>query len=189
MNEQQFENAVARMVQGDKTGLKEIYENYVGYIYQIIYEVLQNKENAEDVTSEFFIRLWDRAGQFKAGNGHRGYLATMARNMAIDFLRKHKKEELTSLMQDLGESPDEENRESRIVAEDRGSRVEQQVVDSMTVKQALETLKPSERQIVSLKVLGDMTFKEIAAAMGIPMGTVTWKYQNAIKKLRRCGYE
>ena len=61
MDERQFEKAVARMIQGDKTGLKEIYENYAGYIYRIVYEVLLNKENAEDVTSEFFIRLWDKA--------------------------------------------------------------------------------------------------------------------------------
>lgn len=53
MNDQQFEQAVARMVQGDKTGLKEIYEAYIGYIYRIVYEVLQNRENAEDVTSDF----------------------------------------------------------------------------------------------------------------------------------------
>lgn len=85
MNEHQFEDAVARMIRGDKTGLKDIYEAYVGYIYRIVYEILQNRENAEDVTSDFFIRLWDRAGQFKSGGGHRGYLAVMARNMAIDF--------------------------------------------------------------------------------------------------------
>ncbi|MCX4352593.1 MAG: RNA polymerase sigma factor [Lachnospiraceae bacterium] len=190
MNEQQFENAVARMVQGDKTGLKEIYLNYVGYIYRIIYEVLQNKENAEDVTSEFFIRLWDKAEQFKPGNGHKGYLAVIARNMAVDFLRKHKKEELSALLQDLGQEGEEDNKGSIIkLAEDKTNQVEEQVIGSMTISQALELLKPSERQIISLKVLGEMTFKEIAAAMEIPMGTVTWKYQNAIKKLRRCGYE
>ncbi|EOS76896.1 sigma-70 family RNA polymerase sigma factor [Lachnospiraceae bacterium 10-1] len=190
MNEQQFENAVARMVQGDKTGLKEIYLNYAGYIYRIIYEVLQNKENAEDVTSEFFIRLWDKAEQFKPGNGHKGYLAVIARNMAVDFLRKHKKEELSALLQDLGQEGEEDNKGSIIkLAEDKTNQVEEQVIGSMTISQALELLKPSERQIISLKVLGEMTFKEIAAAMEIPMGTVTWKYQNAIKKLRRCGYE
>ncbi len=190
MNEQQFENAVARMVQGDKTGLKEIYMNYAGYIYRIIYEVLQNKENAEDVTSEFFIRLWDKAEQFKPGNGHKGYLAVIARNMAVDFLRKHKKEELSALLQDLGQEGEEDNKGSIIkLAEDKTNQVEEQVIGSMTISQALELLKPSERQIISLKVLGEMTFKEIAAAMEIPMGTVTWKYQNAIKKLRRCGYE
>lgn len=189
MNEQQFENAVARMVQGDKTGLKEIYLNYAGYIYRIIYEVLQNKENAEDVTSEFFIRLWDKAEQFKPGNGHKGYLAVIARNMAVDFLRKHKKEELSALLQDLGQEGEEDNKGSIIkLAEDKTNQVEEQVIGSMTISQALELLKPSERQIISLKVLGEMTFKEIAAAMEIPMGTVTWKYQNAIKKLRRCTY-
>ncbi len=67
--------------------------------------------------------------------------------------------------------------------------VEQEGVSDLSIRQALETLKPSERQVVSLKVLGELTFKEIADVMGIPMGTVTWKYQNAIKKLRRCGYE
>lgn len=189
MNEQQFENAVARMVQGDKTGLKEIYLNYAGYIYRIIYEVLQNKENAEDVTSEFFIRLWDKAEQFKPGNGHKGYLAVIARNMAVDFYESIK-EELSALLQDLGQEGEEDNKGSIIkLAEDKTNQVEEQVIGSMTISQALELLKPSERQIISLKVLGEMTFKEIAAAMEIPMGTVTWKYQNAIKKLRRCGYE
>lgn len=173
MDERQFEKAMARMVQGDKTALKEIYESYAGYIYRITYEVLRNKENTEDVTSEFFIRLWNRAEQFKPGNGHRGYLATMARNMAIDYLRKYRREELTELLEDIGED----------------SGAEQEILGDMTVSQALDTLKPSERQIVSLKVLGELTFKEIAQCMQIPMGTVTWKYQNAIKKLRRCGYE
>lgn len=189
MNEQQFENAVARMVQGDRTGLREIYEAYIGYIYRIVYEILQNKENAEDVTSEFFIRLWDKAEQFKPGSGHKGYLATMARNMAIDFIRKHRKEELTALLNDIEEGPSEEKGSGRFYKETAPDEVEQAVIQDMTVKEALAKLKPSERQVVSLKVLGDLTFKEISQIMGIPMGTVTWKYQNAIKKLRRCGYE
>lgn len=190
MNEQQFEEAVARMVQGDKTGLKEIYEAYVGYIYRIVYEVLQNKENSEDVTSDFFIKLWDKAQQFKPGGGHKGYLAAMARNMAIDFIRKHRKEELTALLQDIESGPEEEEKsKKRFYREEPGSEVEQSVIQDMSIQEALSNLKPSERQVVSLKVLGDMTFKEIAGVMEIPMGTVTWKYQNAMKKLRRCGYE
>lgn len=188
MTEHQFEQAVGRMVCGDKTGLKEIYENYLGYIYRIVYEILQSKENAEDVTSDFFIRLWDKAGQFKPGTGHKGYLATMARNMAIDFLRKHKKEELTAMLQDI-ESEPEEDWNVRTGISKSGTDVEMEVVQNMSVQAAMETLKPGERQIVSMKVLGELTFKEIAQIMGIPMGTVTWKYQNAIKKLRRCGYE
>ena len=191
MNERQFEEAVARMVRGDKSGLKEIYESYIGYIYRIIYEVLQNKENAEDVTGDFFIRLWDKAEQYRPGGGHKGYLATMARNMAIDYLRKHKREELTAMLQDIEAGAEEEERQerNRSLTADTSANVEDEVIQEMTVQEALDKLKPAERQIVSLKVLGEMTFKEIAECMQIPIGTVTWKYQNAMKKLRRCGYE
>ena len=56
MNEQQFENAVARMVQGDKGGLKEIYEAYLGYIYRIVYEILQNKEKKITIVLYIFIK-------------------------------------------------------------------------------------------------------------------------------------
>ncbi len=189
MTEHQFEEAVRRMVHGDKEGLREIYESYLGYIYRIIYEILQSKENAEDVTSEFFIRLWDRAEQFKPGTGHKGYLATMARNMAIDFLRKHKREELTAMLQDVESEAEEEEHSGMIKAAKSSMDVEGEVVQSMSVEEAMATLKPGERQVVSMKVLGELTFKEISQIMGIPMGTVTWKYQNAIKKLRRCGYE
>ena len=59
----------------------------------------------------------------------------------------------------------------------------------MSVEEALAVLNSAEREIITLKIMGDMTFKEIAALLDQPMGTVTWKYQNAIKKLRRCGYE
>ncbi len=190
MNEQEFEYAVSRMVQGDKTGLRDIYEAYIGYIYRIVYEILQSKENAEDVTSEFFIRLWDRAEQFKPGTGHKGYLATMARNMAIDFIRKHRREELTALLQDIACGPEEEAQAKNSLYQVKAeNEIEESVIGNLTVQEALERLKPSERQVVSLKVLGELTFKEIAQIMEIPLGTVTWKYQNAIKKLRRCGYE
>lgn len=190
MNEREFEEAVARMIRGDKTGLKDIYESYVGYIYRIVFEVLQNKENAEDVTSDFFIRLWDKAEQYRPGGGHKGYLAAMARNLAIDYLRKHKKEELTAMLQDIEAGPEEEESgRAKGLAKDTSVSVEAEVIQEMTVQEALLKLKPGERQIVSLKILGEMTFKEIAECMKLPMGTVTWKYQNAIKKLRRCGYE
>ena len=81
MGEELFEKCMEDMVSGDKQGLRMIYEAYAGYVYMIVYGILGNKENAEDVTSEFFIRLWEKAGQYRPGNGHKGYLAAMARNM------------------------------------------------------------------------------------------------------------
>ncbi len=178
MEETQFISAVEKMKMGDKEGLREIYQAYIGYIYSIVYQVIQNKENAEDVTSEFFLRIWEKAGQYKTGSmGHRGYLATIARNMSIDFLRKHGREQLV-----------ETQEEDAVVAAGESISVEQEVIEELSMKEALENLETKEREIVHLKIMGELTFQEIAGILAMPMGTVTWKYQNALKKLRRCGY-
>ncbi|MCM1538898.1 MAG: sigma-70 family RNA polymerase sigma factor [bacterium] len=246
MTEQEFEQAVVRIRSGDKDGLKEIYLAYVKFIYAVIYEILQNKENTEDVTSEFFIKLWDVAERYVPGHGHRGYLATIARNMAIDFIRKRRREVLRADIEfdpggaDIGDSAgggsmfdtaedagaamriaegaerdadapygSAENAEagrslsgggqSRVSATaGRGAppgrglaehSVEDEVIGNIAVEEALALLKDGERQIINMKILGDMTFQEIADTLHMPMGTVTWKYRNAIGKLRRCGYE
>lgn len=204
VTEQEFEQAVLRIRSGDKDGLKEIYLAYVKFIYSVIFEILKNRESTEDVTSEFFIKLWDIADSYKPGNGHKGYLAAIARNMAIDWIRKHKREVLLS-DPDLGETVRmNENTGDAAAGMQSGNRkaggvgiptdmenrpVENEVVGNIAIQEALAQLKDGERQIVNMKVLGDMTFREIAEVLHMPMGTVTWKYQNAIKKLRRCGYE
>lgn len=194
MGEELFEKCMEDMVSGDKQGMRMIYEAYAGYVYMVVYGILGNKENAEDVTSEFFIRLWEKAGQYRPGNGHKGYLAAMARNMSIDYLRKYKKEELTAAVHGMDREEGGGGKKKRWAFRDNGNEdktvdVEHEVIEKMTLKEVLLLLKPGERQIVDMKVLGGLTFREIAKLLSLPMGTVTWKYQNAMKKLRRCGYE
>ena len=63
------------------------------------------------------------------------------------------------------------------------------VVGNISVAEALNSLNEAERMVVSMKVLSDMTFKEIAEQTGIPMGTVTWRYREAMKRLRRYGFD
>ena len=184
MTDQQFNEAISRIRKKDKSALKEIYEEYIAFIYHTVLNIVNNKETAEDITSEFFIRLWEKADQYKEGNGHKGYMATIARNMAIDHIRKYKKEELMA-----GVSDDEEIPDRLETSPDPSGSPEETVVNNLTVEQALEKLKPVYRQIITMKVLSDMTFKEIASVLEMPMGTVTWNYREAIKQLRRFGYD
>ena len=184
MTDEQFNAAMHRMRKKDKSALKEIYEEYISFIYHTILNIVNSKENAEDITSEFFIKLWEKADNYKEGHGHRGYLATIARNMAIDHVRKYQKEDLTS-----GMSADEEVPDELETLSDPGGTPEEQIIEDLSVEEALARLKPIYRQIISMKVLSDMTFKEIAEVLKMPMGTVTWNYQQAIKILRRFGYE
>lgn len=198
MEDRVFDRCMERIKQGDKEALKEIYVAYAGFLFHLILGILGNRENAEDVTSEFFIKLWDIADKYVPGTGHRAWLSRIARNMAIDFLRSHRRE----IPYDAGE------REFEMLEASDGGKIEsgkagsgygsegnsrdvtaEEAVSNLTVKEALERLKPAEREIVHLKIIGDMTFEEISTLLEIPMGTVTWRYREAIKKLRRCGYE
>ncbi|MEZ3443654.1 MAG: RNA polymerase sigma factor [Lachnospiraceae bacterium] len=177
MEEKQFSACMERMKSGDKSALHEVYEAYIGYIYTIVLQTVSNREDAEDVTSEFFMKLWRLADTYREGNGHRAWMAAIARNMAVDLLRKTRREVLTEDFTDT-------------VTENASDvSVEQEVIADMSLRQALDTLKPGEREVVHLKIMGEMTFQEIADALNIPLGTATWRYQNAIQKLRRCGYE
>lgn len=189
MEEVQFIQAVEKIRVGDKQGLKEIYEAYIGYVYSIVYQMIQNKENAEDVTSEFFLRLWEKAGQYKAGNGgHRGYLATIARNMSIDFMRKHGREQLVDVTEDTENATENIGDKISLQQEYSSAPVEQEVIEELSMQEALDKLEIREREIIHLKVMGELTFQEIAEVLKMPMGTVTWKYRKALEKLRRCGY-
>ena len=59
MKEQLFNENIKRICRNDKEGLRQIYEDYCPMVYSAVWEVLCNRQDAEDVTSEFFIRLWD----------------------------------------------------------------------------------------------------------------------------------
>ena len=169
MNDQEFGRNIRRTCQDDRDGLKNIYEDYCPMIFSAVSDILNNREDAEDVTSEFFIRLWDIADTYRAGKGHRAWMITIARNMAIDCARKRSREVSAA------EIPDD--RQERISAED-------QVCGKLSLEQALMTLKKEERQVVNLKIMGELTFREIAKILKKPPGTVAWRYRTAMDKLK-----
>lgn len=170
MTDREFEEYISAMTRGDRDALKAIYNEYLKLIFAVIYDTIGQREEAEDITSEFFIKLYSIAGSYRPGNGHKRWLVTIAKNMAVDRIRKLDREKL------VDEMPETQTE----------STMEGQVVNNVALKQAMDTLKSEEREILDLKVVGGFTFKEISEMMNKPMGTVTWLYNQAIGKLRRC---
>ena len=173
MTDHQFEEQIDRICRNDKEGLRSIYEDYNSLIFSVAAGILGRREDAEDITSEFFIRLWKIAHTYR--RGHRAWLITIAHNMTIDYQRKHSREEAVEEIPETGQMQWEQR--------------ENQILGRLSLEQALNTLEQEERQIINLKIMGELTFREIAAIIGRPLGTVTWRYQSAIKKLKRCGYD
>ncbi len=181
MTDNEFQIAMDALVNGDKQGLRRIYDAYMRLIYAVVYDVVKKREDAEDITSEFFIKLIRVASSFKKGSPHKTWLVTIARNMAIDFIRKNNREILEY---------DNENSSEGIIEkagmDNETGCVEDKAILAQDMKKAMESLSAKEKEIVDLKLIGGLKFKEIAQVTGQPIGTVTWLYNQGIIKLRRC---
>ncbi len=170
MEDFEFEVCIRQIREGEKEGLKQIYQAYAGLIYAVVYDMTRHEEDAKDITSECFIRLWEQADTYRFGGKHKAWLVTIARNMAIDHLRKQRRE---LPMEELPE------------AEQESGDFAEEVVGSMSMQEAMKCLKPTEQEVLDLKILGDFTFREISKILRKPMGTVSWLYRSGIEKLRK----
>lgn len=188
MTDSQFDESMVRLLHGEKDSLKSIYQDYKNFIFSIMYSVTASRENAEDLVADFFIKLWEQADKYKPGTGHKAWMSRIAHNMAIDFIRKRKRETLTDDFETASNEDSGYNGQSS--SESITQRpVEDEVVSNLALKQAFEALSVQEREVLNMKIVADMTFKNIAEVLGISMGVVTWRYQSALKKLRKTGYE
>lgn len=178
MTDSRFESCILLIRQGDKGGLKEIYTEYCKIIYSVMLSVVHNQADAEDLTSDFFLKLWHRLSDtYKAGKGHKRWLTVAARNMAVDFLRKQSHTELTI------DNPQEDEDNSPHTEPVSDDNTEETVLGNLSVLEALGKLRDDEREIINFKIFVGFTFKEIAKTLDMPLGTVTWKYRSAINKL------
>lgn len=156
MTDKQFERRIMLIQQGDKQGLKEIYDEYGKMIYQCAFQMLRSKQDSEDITSDFFLKLWNIADTYCFGGKHKRWLVTIARNMALDMLKKRSREQLVI----NGES------EESFTNEPADSvSTEDTVTGNMTVEEAMNKLDDSEREIVNMRIFAEMTFKDISAAL------------------------
>ena len=100
-------------------------------------------------------------------------MTKIARNMAVDFVRKSGREFLSEEVRETDEG------------DVTSPSAEEEALEKMTFKEAIATLSAQKQQIMVMKIAGQMTFEEIAQILGIPIGTVTWHYQVSLKRLRR----
>ena len=174
MTDAEFEAAVRKISMGDKSGLRDIYDAYADIVYRIFLGKVHHHQDAEDLTSDFFLKLWNIAGRFYPGHGHRSWLTTIAWNMATDHLRRAGRE-LPS------ETPAQEMADAQ--------RTEDTVTGKMHTEDILSVLPEEEQEIVRLHLAAELTFREVAEVLRRPLGTVSWKYRNAMQRLKKLAEE
>lgn len=149
-----------------------LYRECAHDLYAYVRTLLGDDASAEDVTALAFERAYRRRSSFDAARGsRRGWLFGIARNAALDELRRRKRAAPL-----VGEPPDE-----TLSAPDEEADL---AIRRSTVRTALAALAPRDRELVALKFHGGLTNAEIAAALGTSESNAGTRVHRAVTKLR-----
>jgi len=161
------------MAGGDRDAFAHFYDAYAPLAYGVLRRMLAPEEAAEAL-QDVFLELWRRAGEFDAGRGTpEAWVLVRTRSRGIDRLRStRRREEMTaSPLTDV--APDESVPNPGRVVEDRD-----------TVRGALAALPEPQRRVIDLAFFAGLTQTEIAARLGLPLGTVKTRIRLAMDRLR-----
>lgn len=162
-----------RLYTGDEKALAELYERLSGNVYALALQMLRNREEAEEVLQDTFLKLYRNPHGFEPGRGSaRAFVYTVARNACLSRLRAKRARPLSAEMDvhdpDAGFAA---------LAADPGRGLE--------VRQALAELEPLDRQLLGETFFGGYSHGEVAAHFDLPLGTVKSRVRRALLSLRR----
>ena len=171
------EELMGRVAEGDVRAFEAVYDRYSRQAYSLARRITGGAGGAEEATQDAFLSLWRGASSF---DPQRATLATwllaLVRYRSIDWVRRATPR---ALLQDLTEGAAE-----RIEAPER---TEEQVLASEEHNRALRLvaeLPPEQREVIDLAYFGGLSHTEIAARVGIPLGTVKGRVRLGLLKLR-----
>jgi RNA polymerase sigma-70 factor, ECF subfamily len=161
---------LARVASGEHgVALRALYRRYEGRLYGVGLRLLGDPGLAEELVQETFLRLWKAAGRFDPERGCvRALVFTIARRVAVDLRRR------PSSRAFAGEPPELAMSEPAF----------DQIVLSVTVRDAMNALSPAHREVLELAYDHDLTLADVAARLRIPHGTAKTRAWHALKALR-----
>ena len=158
----------------DAADLADLYEQYYDRITRYVAARIGNRDDAEDMAGDVFLRALDSLGTFEQrGVPLQAWLFKVAHNLVVDYYRRHSRRQSVPLDEALplpGKSDPAGEVEHRMTME--------------RVYQSLEQLNPAQREVVALRFMGGLSSEEAGVVMGRTSGAIRELQRTAIKALR-----
>lgn len=156
----------------DQKAYAELMERYRESIYYMLLKMVNNPNDAEDLTIEAFGKAFSRLKQYKPNYAFSTWMFKIASNNCIDFIRKERKKRTMSL--DTGMQNKDGEDVTFDVESDARDPEEEMVRDQrmQKMREVVEELKPRYKQLVILRYFKEYSYDEIAAELDLPLGTV-----------------
>jgi RNA polymerase sigma-70 factor, ECF subfamily len=152
----------------------QVYEENVQYVFRFLMYYLGNREDAEDVTQETFVRAFNHWEGFAKRSSARTWLISIARNLAYDWLRKNRRTKLLLRVFRREESVAELNGPEERLSQGESKR---------ELYRAIQSLKPDYRTVAILRGIQDYSNTEVADILGWSESKVKVTFHRAVKSL------
>ncbi len=163
---------------GGRIPFEQVYEENFSYVYNTVYAMVANRENAEDITTDAFIKAMNRYGDFDPGKASvRTWLCFIARNTVIDSWRADAKRRQDVCIEHVAEPAVEEEPE---VFRDETNR---------EVAALLKKLSPAERELVAMRYFAGLSNPEIGEKLQISPKAVSERVRRVLEKCRKLAGE
>ncbi len=179
---------VRRCLSGDAAAWEEIVQRYNRRIYNICYRFAGSADDAQDLTQEVFIKMYRTLNSYAVERGaFMTWVTTITRNLLVDHFRKSKQDRMTDSL-DAAPSEREDAMPLSQHVPDKAPPPDARVQSREAreaVHRALQRLSPELREAVILRDLQDMDYREIAAVLKVPEGTVKSRINRGRAELAR----
>lgn len=166
-----------RVVSRDRAAFRALYDAASPKLFAVLLRILGRAELAEDVLQDAFLSIWNRAEQYRPASATpMSWMVAIARNRAIDILRKRSEASLEDL--DDAAEPKSELPDPLTLAE--------QSAELRALAGCLKRLEPKQRVCLLMAYYYGYTHEEIARRSGVPVGTVKSWLSRSMKRIRDC---
>ena len=162
INKQELHDIFLKLRASDISQFELLYKNYKLLVYKIAFSILKNKETSEDITQTVFTKIYSLKKEKLPSSKEATWLYAVTKNEAISYYRKEK--------------PNIALEEVYDVSNETECRYIQDIIEKEKYEKIISGLSLKEKEIVSLKIIGDLSFKEISRILNVPIGTVPWRY-------------
>jgi RNA polymerase sigma-70 factor (ECF subfamily) len=165
---------VKKLLEKNDQSYSLLYENYSKSLFGIIYNLIKNKEEAEDVLQDVFIKIWNNIEQYNDKKGRLyTWMVNIARNTTIDKLRS----------KGFNNSQKNQNVDNFVyMLEDNSKTINK--IDAIGINDFIKKLKPKCIQLIELLFFKGYTQQETSDELEIPLGTVKTNNRNCMNDLR-----
>ncbi len=173
---------VRKAAAGDSDAFEQLVLSYEKPIYNLCLRMCGNADDAMDLTQETFLKAWRSLGSFRADAAFSTWLYRLCSNLCIDHLRREQKRKVLPLhVEDSdGDGRPLDVPDPAAGPEERLSAQE----DRQRVADALQSLEPEYREALTLRVIHDLSYADIAAVLQVREGTVKSRIARAREKMR-----